>query len=593
MLPEHFIQASNPIVDPRNGDAEDDASSTKQRKLSSIAGSMLAEISLPKFIMAWVLLIGLPGISLGMAPLALSAWLTKFSDRAAALSGIGSLLVLTILALAGWYGLRPLFRVVESNFWALHALAIQPVYALCREGLSHAAESFLERDALEANRSRRRAAMAAMGGLIASALALSVVAVVWPYTRWSATFAELSAPTRLIVPALANAAAIVAMYSAVASIVWGFNDALMDQPQNLAAFDDRSTATRTWRVAHLSDIHAVAERYGFRIESGRAGPRGNDVLARVLMQLDAIHKSNPLDVVLISGDMTDAGRSTEWAEFLDQISSYPALAERTLILPGNHDLNVVDRANPARLELPNSPHKPLRQMRTLSAMEVLQGARAHVVDRGKGQVGTTLTEMLKPHRDLIAAFSDSPRYRQSRELSRLWVECFPLIVPPPSGDGIGLIILNSNAETNFSFTNALGIVAAEDVRAALEIIGQYPNAGWIVALHHHLMEYPMPVKAFSERIGTALINGSWFVRALKPVAHRVVVMHGHRHIDWMGSTGALKVVSAPSPVMGSGKDCDPYFYIHNLTVGQAGRINLLPPDRIDVGEGVSLSSQGA
>ncbi len=82
MLPKRFTETSNPIVDPRNGDAEDDASSTKQRKLSSIAGSMLAEVSLPKFIMAWVLLVGLPGISLGMAPLALSAWLTKFSDRA-------------------------------------------------------------------------------------------------------------------------------------------------------------------------------------------------------------------------------------------------------------------------------------------------------------------------------------------------------------------------------------------------------------------------------------------------------------------------------------------------------------------------------
>ena len=33
----------------------------------------------------------------------------------------------------------------------------------------------------------------------------------------------------------------------------------------------------------------------------------------------------------------------------------------------------------------------------------------------------------------------------------------------------------------------------------------FPRARWIVALHHHLMEYPMPVTDFSERIGTALI----------------------------------------------------------------------------------------
>ena len=53
---------------------------------------------------------------------------------------------------------------------------------------------------------------------------------------------------------------------------------------------------------------------------------------------------------------TDAGRSAEWAEFLDAIAPHPELAESMLILPGNHDLNIVDRANPARLDLPTSPN---------------------------------------------------------------------------------------------------------------------------------------------------------------------------------------------------------------------------------------------
>ena len=39
-----------PLLDPRNGDVEDDASSTKQRSLLSLAGSLLAEISLPKLL---------------------------------------------------------------------------------------------------------------------------------------------------------------------------------------------------------------------------------------------------------------------------------------------------------------------------------------------------------------------------------------------------------------------------------------------------------------------------------------------------------------------------------------------------------------
>jgi 3',5'-cyclic AMP phosphodiesterase CpdA len=118
------------------------------------------------------------------------------------------------------------------------------------------------------------------------------------------------------------------------------------------------------RIAHLSDIHVVGERYGFRIESGRSGPRGNDRLRQLLDQLEIEHKKEPLDVVLISGDMTDAGLTAEWAEFLDALQDHPQLAERALILPGNHDLNIVDRANPARMDLPTSPNRRLRQIRT-------------------------------------------------------------------------------------------------------------------------------------------------------------------------------------------------------------------------------------
>jgi hypothetical protein len=96
------------------------------------------------------------------------------------------------------------------------------------------------------------------------------------------------------------------------------------------------------------------------------------------------------------------------------------------------------------------------------------------------------------------------------------------------------------------------------------------------------MEYPMPVKAFSERIGTALINGSWFVRGLEAFAHRIVVMHGHRHIDWIGTCGAMKIISAPSPVMGATDDTATDFYIHTLAAGPDGRLCLLAPERVEI-----------
>jgi hypothetical protein len=152
-------------------------------------------------------------------------------------------------------------------------------------------------------------------------------------------------------------------------------------------------------------------------------------------------------------------------------------------------------------------------------------------------------------------------------------------------------ILNSNAETHFSFTNALGLVSFGQTQRLATAVDQFPNARWIVALHHHLMEYPMSVARLSERIGTALINGSWFVRGLKSFAERTVIMHGHRHIDWIGACGKLKIISAPSPVMGAKNDAAPYFHIHTLAPGPEGELCLLPPERVEVAgtKGASLN----
>ena len=99
-----------------------------------------------------------------------------------------------------------------------------------------------------------------------------------------------------------------------------------------------------------------------------------------MARLDEVHAAHPLDIILITGDLTDAGRSAEWAEFFAALAAYPRLAELVIALPGNHDVNVVDRASPARMDLPTSPTKRLRQVRTISALGMLQGTRLRVVE---------------------------------------------------------------------------------------------------------------------------------------------------------------------------------------------------------------------
>ena len=568
------------ILDPRDGDAEDDASSPKQKSLLAIAGSLLAEISLTKLILAWLVSIVLPAAILGLAPLVATAWVAGVFARVLELTGIGAALVLLAVILAGWFGWRPLFRVAEANFWALNALGVQPGYALCREAIRHLMERAFEPTG-GAALARMRAMSCAGAGILLAAVAALVAALVWPATRWIGSGLDLAVPHQLILPTLANAIVIMSAYLAAASLVWGFADASMDQPLDLEGFDAAPSGGRIWRVAHLSDIHIVGERYGFRIESGRGGPRGNERVKRVMARLEAEHAARPLDLILITGDMTDAGRSAEWAEFFDILARHPDLAGRMLILPGNHDVNVVDRLNPARLDLPFSPAKTLRKMRALSAIAAFGADRLRVMSPGAAKPGLTLAAALAPQRQPIETFADQGGLWLSNRLARLWDELFPLILPPAEDDGLGVALLNSNADTNFSFTNALGMISVGQARRLTAALDHYPKARWIVALHHHLIEYPMPVAAFSERIGTALVNGSWFQRILKPYAERVVVMHGHRHVDWIGACGKLKVVSAPSPVMAPNSK-PTHFYVHALGSGPDGRLALMAPERIDL-----------
>jgi predicted phosphodiesterase len=571
------------IIDPRDGDVEDDASSTKRRSLFALAGSLLAEISLPKLVIAWVLLIGLPGIMLGMTPLLVSLWISTTSSKASAiLTGISPIVILAVLLSVAWFGWRPLLRLIENSFWSLNALGVQPAYIICREGFRHAAERLLPVDVSPAGRASVRAASAAASGVAISAAALGLVALAWPATRWVATLAEFASPRLLITIALANAVVIVAGYFGGAAFVWGMADATMAQPRDLRAFDAPPRGGRSWRVAHLSDIHTVGERYGFRVESGRSGARGNERLRQALARLDEIHETQPLDAILISGDLTDAGVSAEWAEFFDALAPYPKLAGLLIGLPGNHDVNVVDRANPARMDLPTSPTKRLRQLRTVSALAALQGPRARIIDGATGRLGDTLAEALEPHRVGIETFADKGSFRLSWRLADLWATIFPMVLPPDTEDGLGVIVLNSNADTHFSFTNALGMMSFAQARGIDIAVAQFPRACWIVALHHHVVEYPKPAKALSVRIGTALINGTWFVRRLQRLADNAVVMHGHRHIDWIGECGGLMIVSAPSPVMETTDDGDTYFYVHNLAVGTDGKLRLLEPDRVDL-----------
>ena len=460
-----------------------------------------------------------PAAILGIAPLIVTAWVGDVFVRVLELTGIGAALVLLGVTLAGWFGWRPLFRAAEKNFWALNALGVQPGYALCREAIRHLAERALTPSG-GAELARMRGLSCAGAGMMLVVVATLVAYAVWPWTRWIGSGQDLAAPHQLIVPTLANAIVIMTAYLAAASLVWGFADASMDQPLDLEAFDAPPAGGRVWRVAHLSDIHIVGERYGFRIESGRGGPRGNERLKQAMARLEAEHAARPLDLVLITGDMTDAGRSSEWAEFFDIV------------------------ARPSRSREPDA--RPARKSRRQCRRSLKPGAARPAVQPGEdlaqdarfvrdrslwrrspaGHARRRRRARPDPCCGACASASGDRDFRRPKRAQAVEPSRTPLgrIVPARSTAGRRQRAWRHPSQFERGYEFLVHQCAGNDTgrpgRRLTAALDHYPKARWIVALHHHLIEYPMPVAAFSERIGTALINGSWFERVLKPYAGR-------------------------------------------------------------------------
>ena len=119
------------------------------------------------------------------------------SSKILELYGVGAALILLAVVLAGWFGWRPLFRVAESNFWALNALGVQPGYALCREAIRHLAERTL-RPRRGAELARIRAMSCAGAGVLLAVVAVLVASLVWPATRWLGSGSDLAVPHQLI-----------------------------------------------------------------------------------------------------------------------------------------------------------------------------------------------------------------------------------------------------------------------------------------------------------------------------------------------------------------------------------------------------------
>ena len=576
------------IWDIRRGDNDDNRMSPHGRGMRKVILSAVLEFNFLNAAIVFITLILLPALLVGIAPSVIYTY-GRLLFHAANVAGSGRLTgIILLVALAGiayWMG-RPMLRIALDNFQQLSYTVVFPAFVILREIMRSVAEQLSPAPvtAKQLDRGRRLGTILATLTIMAGGLALAFTTEI--YNGIQVLDIERSHPWTLAKGALSNAVLFLCFSSVAESLYWLWRELKVGGPvRDWDPTQRQIDGAHAFRIAHLSDTHLVGERYGFRMEAGTLGPRGNQCIRVALRKLNAINKSSPIDRILIAGDITDAGTRAEWAEFVDLLRGYTELKERMSFVPGNHDVNIVDRTNPGRLDLPWSSSQSLRKLRVVLALDAIQGDRSHIVDRMTGKLGPLLSQYLRDgeRMDLLRSLAERGSTRGRWETDRVWDSIFPLVEPPRDKDDCGVILLDSNANSHIALTNALGFVGPAQLRALKSVLKQFPDTPWIIVLHHQVVEYPVASISLVDRVSLALVNASDVLAAIAPYSSHVVVLHGHRHREWIGQCGLLVLCSAPSTALGS--QLDKYkgsFLIYELSLDPDHSIQLIGSKHVKV-----------
>jgi 3',5'-cyclic AMP phosphodiesterase CpdA len=574
------------IWDLRRGDDDDNRTSPYGRGLRSVVFAVVLELNYLKAPIGLLALVIVPALLVGIAPSVLVTYGRLVVHKSTLIGSAPVLALASLVVLIGaalWLA-RPLLAMMRLTLWHLHYSLVFPVFVALRELVRALVERVLGRSTSPGQLDRRRRLGTAVAALLLGGAGLALAAVIDVSLGLQLVDVERVRPWAVVRAALGNAAVIFGLAVAVESGYWLWRElSRKTLVLDWAPGPPRPDVSRA-RVAHLSDLHVVGERYGCRMEAGTHGPRGNRCIQSAFRKLATIHASTPLDRILVTGDVTDAGTRAEWAELLDLLQGFPELRARLSFVPGNHDMNIIDRANPGRLDLPWSAGTALRQLRVVLALEALQGDRAHVVDHASGALGPSLREYLHEGRRaaLLRDLAKRGGLRGRWEMAKVWDAIFPLVEPPRPHDDYGLILLNSNARSHFALTNAIGVIDPSQLRAMKRVLARSPDRAWLILLHHQLVEHTMAAISLPERIGLALVNASDVLSASEPHASRIVVLHGHRHRDWIGVSGDLVVCSAPSVSLGTDAESGyrGTFNVHELAFGAGGQVRMTASERV-------------
>lgn len=575
------------LLDLKRGDADDDRLSPGGKGLRAIVLSTLFEFNFLQGIIAFLLLVILPALLIGLLPSIARTYGAVLSDAVFRLRDelIPAAAVIVVCGLAAYWWGASLAKAALHNIWQLHYTLIFPIFVLVRELIKLIGEYFLPWDpAPEALQQRRRLGTILAGVLFAG---IALVIALWLLGNYGIVSVSLtSAPVQdIIAAAFIDGSIILALSTVAASVFWTARELSVAATVSDLKLASASNAEPPIRIAHLSDPHIVGGANEFRMEPGTRGPRGNARLCDAFGQLAQLDAPRRFDWIFITGDITDAGTRTEWIEFLDCVALNPQIADRILIIPGNHDVNIGDRSSAAKLELPWSVSMALRKLRFLIAADSIQGTRVHTFDHAHGKLGPTLHEFLRSgsRQADLADLATAGSITAAWHVSRIWRDVFPMVIPP-TGHHPGIVLMNSSTDSHMALMNAIGVIDPQQVRALSLLQKTYDKATWLVVLHHQVIEYPSRGTSLKERAGLCLVNAPDLLAAVRGHESRTLILHGHRHRDWLGACGGLGLCSAPSVTLGAYNQQYERgaFHVHELDRDEQGRLVVLKADEIVV-----------
>lgn len=258
---------------------------------------------------------------------------------------------------------------------------------------------------------------------------------------------------------------------------------------------------KTFRIAHLSDLHLTRTDGARRSEPNlfKALKGMNDAFRKIVLS-KAIQK---VDLILVTGDVTDRGDIESWAVFWDGIHS-AGLIDRTYVIPGNHDVCCLG------IRLPGS----CKAYRETDLQKAINGLKM-------GNQPTKFPWTLNP----------DPR--------------------------VVIFGLNSNNLGNLNAaTNAMGELDYYQLASFASKLHVYRDIPVKIVALHHSPNIPgaetarkRGQKPYSklERIGHQIPEGQRHSLQLLCITHRVrLLVHGHLHLAEDRRLGGIRLIGAPA-----------------------------------------------